>query len=163
MPDSAPVADTTPMLLREDRDAVAVLTLNRPNSRNDLSEAMLGALAAALDEIAADDAVRAVVIQGEGKALSAGHDLKEIAANRSRAYYEKLTIMMASGTPPDIFILQTSWLPEFLKKRKKILVIAAAAVLLIAVAMPFADFFQFIRVCKTEFSCAPDSDGFEVL
>ena len=35
--------------------------------------------------------------------------------NPPGAYYEKLTIMMASGTPPDLFILQTAWLPEFLK------------------------------------------------
>ncbi|GAB4564219.1 MAG: sugar ABC transporter substrate-binding protein [Anaerolineae bacterium] len=35
--------------------------------------------------------------------------------NPPGAYYEKLTIMMASGQPPDLFILQTSWLPEFLK------------------------------------------------
>ncbi|OUC05317.1 hypothetical protein RY27_28020 [Litorilinea aerophila] len=35
--------------------------------------------------------------------------------NPPSAFYEKLTIMMASGSPPDLFILQTSWLPEFLR------------------------------------------------
>ncbi len=87
MPDSTPAAD---ILLREDRDAVAILTLNRPEARNSLSEAMLSALGGMLDALAADAAVRAVVIQAEGSAFSAGHDLKEVRANKDRAYYERL-------------------------------------------------------------------------
>lgn len=89
MPDSGSPAPP-PLLLRENKDRVAILTLNRPASRNALSEAMLEAIGRALDEIAVDDDVHAVVIQGEGPALSAGHDLKEIAANKSRAFYERL-------------------------------------------------------------------------
>lgn len=87
MPDAAPVTD---FLLREDRDAVAVLTLNRPNQRNPLSEGMLAALAQTLDDIAADANIRAVVLQAEGKAFSAGHDLKEVQSKRDRAYYDWL-------------------------------------------------------------------------
>jgi enoyl-CoA hydratase/carnithine racemase len=73
------------MVLREDRDAVAILTLNRPAARNSLSRAMLAALQAALDGIAADNAIRCVVITAEGPAFSAGHDLKEITVHRQDA------------------------------------------------------------------------------
>ena len=65
-------------ILREDRDQVAWLTLNRPKKLNALSEAMIAALSAELDVLAADTSVRVVVISGAGKAFSAGHDLKEM-------------------------------------------------------------------------------------
>ncbi len=71
------------ILLREDEAGIAVLTLNRPAARNSLSEALLLALSTALDAIASDRAVRAVVITGNGPVFSAGHDLKELGARRS--------------------------------------------------------------------------------
>jgi enoyl-CoA hydratase/carnithine racemase len=74
-----------PVLLRERDGDVAVLVMNRPKSRNSLSEAMLIALSEALREIAADRTVRAVVIAANGPAFSAGHDLKELTARRSDA------------------------------------------------------------------------------
>jgi enoyl-CoA hydratase/carnithine racemase len=64
--------------------------LNRPQSFNALSEAMLEALQAALDRVAVDEAARAVVIRATGKAFCAGHDLKEMRARPSFEYYEKL-------------------------------------------------------------------------
>ena len=81
------------ILLREDIEGVAVLTLNRPQSRNSLSEAMLEALGDALTAIAHDDSVRAVVLAANGPAFSAGHDLKELNQRRSdadcgRAYFK---------------------------------------------------------------------------
>jgi enoyl-CoA hydratase/carnithine racemase len=81
-----------PPLARARDGAIEILTLSRPNSRNALSEAMLGALAEALADIAADRAVRAVVLAAEGPVFSAGHDLKEMTAaracpDRGRAYY----------------------------------------------------------------------------
>jgi enoyl-CoA hydratase/carnithine racemase len=74
------------------RDArgVATLTLNRPDAFNALSEAMLDALQAELDRLAADESVRAVVIAGAGRAFCAGHDLKEMRAAPSLGYYERL-------------------------------------------------------------------------
>ncbi len=90
MPDSSPAPADAPLLLRADADGVATLTLNRAASRNPLSEAMLVELTAALDAIADDRSVRAVVVRAEGPAFSAGHDLKEIRANRNRAFYERL-------------------------------------------------------------------------
>ncbi|MBV9565741.1 MAG: enoyl-CoA hydratase [Bradyrhizobium sp.] len=97
MPSHAPLAATPPPpnLLREQTGSVAVLTLNRPAARNSLSEALIAELHAALDEIADDKSVRAVVIAANGPAFSAGHDLKELTArrgdaDRGRAYFAAL-------------------------------------------------------------------------
>jgi enoyl-CoA hydratase/carnithine racemase len=81
-------------LLREDQGPVAVLTLNRPEARNSLSEALIGALSSAVKEIGGVDAVRAIVVTGAGTAFSAGHDLKELTAHRNdkdrgRAFFAK--------------------------------------------------------------------------
>lgn len=73
----------TDVLLRDDADGVATLTLNRPQARNGLSEALLAALQSNLDEIASNEAVRAVIIAANGPAFCAGHDLKEMTARRS--------------------------------------------------------------------------------
>lgn len=83
--------DTTePILLRRDRAGAATLTLNRPQQFNALSDALLAALQAELDRIAADDTVRVVVLAANGKAFCAGHDLKEMRANPSQACYADL-------------------------------------------------------------------------
>jgi enoyl-CoA hydratase/carnithine racemase len=79
------LASVPPILLREITGSVAVLTLNRPAQRNSLSEAMIAALHEALAELAADRAVRAVVIAANGPAFCAGHDLKELTAHRTDA------------------------------------------------------------------------------
>jgi enoyl-CoA hydratase/carnithine racemase len=79
----APSGDNAQPVLREDQGAVAILTLNRPAARNSLSRAMLAALRARLEEVAADQGVRAVVLAANGLAFSAGHDLKEITAHRA--------------------------------------------------------------------------------
>jgi enoyl-CoA hydratase/carnithine racemase len=83
------------VLLREDRGGIAILTLNRPQARNSLSEALLQALGDALSAIARDRAVRVVVLAANGPAFSAGHDLKELNAHRSeadrgRAYFKHI-------------------------------------------------------------------------
>lgn len=74
-----------PMLLRERLDAVAVLTLNRPETRNSLSAAMLAELGNALDSMAADVSVRVVILAANGPVFCAGHDLKELTARRKDA------------------------------------------------------------------------------
>jgi enoyl-CoA hydratase/carnithine racemase len=75
-------------LLRTDRDGVTTLTLNRPAQFNALSSTLIAALQSAVDEIAADERVRVVVIAGAGKAFCAGHDLKEMRARRDTAFVE---------------------------------------------------------------------------
>lgn len=67
--------------LRMERDgAVQLITLDSRANRNALSRRMLSALLSALDDIAADDAVRAVVLRADGPAFCAGADLKEAAS-----------------------------------------------------------------------------------
>ena len=60
----------------------AVLTLNRPQAMNALSKGLMTALADAIDTLAADPAVRVLVLTGAGRAFSAGLDLKEIGAGQ---------------------------------------------------------------------------------
>jgi enoyl-CoA hydratase/carnithine racemase len=83
------------VLLREQVGPVAVLTLNRPQQRNALSDALLDALDANFCEIAASKSVRVVVIAANGPAFCAGHDMKEMTARRAdpdrgRGYFRSL-------------------------------------------------------------------------
>ena len=92
---AAATAPTSLILLRENKGGIAVLTLNRPQARNSLSEALLEALSDAFSAIAHDRTVRAVVLAANGPAFSAWHDLKELNArrsdeNRGRAYYKHI-------------------------------------------------------------------------
>jgi len=77
-------------LLRDRREGVVTLTLNRPAQFNALSESLLAELQQALDDVAVDDTARVVVIAGAGKAFCAGHDLKEMRAHPDRAYQQAL-------------------------------------------------------------------------
>ena len=84
-----------PILLREDADGIATLTLNSPGSLNALSDAMLAALKDAFAALAEDPGIRVVILKGAGKAFCAGHDLKEMQAGRAgpdkgRAYFADL-------------------------------------------------------------------------
>lgn len=78
------------LLLREDTEGVAVLTLNRPEARNALSRPLMAALHATLDDVNDDETVHVVVIKGAGPGFCAGHDLKEVRSDPSRAAYEAL-------------------------------------------------------------------------
>src|SRR5437899_12497597 len=85
----------SPILLRETLGSIAVLTLNRPQARNSLSEGLIAELHAVLNDIHDDKSVRAVVIAANGPAFSAGHDMKELTARRTdadrgRAYFAEI-------------------------------------------------------------------------
>jgi enoyl-CoA hydratase/carnithine racemase len=91
---TGPLTDT-PALLRERDGAILTLTLNRPQSRNSLSEALIDALADAFSAIAQDKTVRAVVLAANGPVFCAGHDMKELTAHRGegdrgRAYFRHI-------------------------------------------------------------------------
>lgn len=82
------------VLRRETDGAVASLILNRPGSRNSLSEELLTDLIDALSSIASDASIRAVVIAAEGPAFCSGHDLRELTAHRAdrdsgRAFFDR--------------------------------------------------------------------------
>ncbi len=95
-----------PLVLSSTDDrGVLTLTLNRPTAFNALSEAMMAALQTELDAAARDDTVRVVVLAAAGKAFCAGHDLKEMRAEPSQVYYERLfaqctKLMMSLQTLP---------------------------------------------------------------
>ncbi|MSQ63789.1 MAG: enoyl-CoA hydratase [Betaproteobacteria bacterium] len=77
---SAKPQEQQPVLLREDRDGIATLTMNRPQQMNLLTSGMLIALQDAFDSIQKNPDVRVVVLAATGKGFCAGHDLKEIRA-----------------------------------------------------------------------------------
>jgi enoyl-CoA hydratase/carnithine racemase len=83
--DANATIESAPILLREDGEGIARLTLNRPKSRNALSDAMIAALSAELDGIASDASIKVVILAGNGPAFCAGHDLKEMSARRADA------------------------------------------------------------------------------
>ena len=78
---------------------VARITINRPEKRNALNVAVMAELRAAFGEAHADDAIRVVVLTGEGdKAFSAGGDLGGFTAEQSRVEQHRLR-----GTLVDLF------------------------------------------------------------
>jgi len=78
------------VLLVETTEAIATVTLNRPNQFNALSSALIDELQSALDRIAADPGVRVVVLAAGGRGFCSGHDLKEIRAMGGVAEVESL-------------------------------------------------------------------------
>ncbi len=95
----------------ERRDALAVLTLDRPQKLNAINKAMIGQLGRALDAAEADDAVRAIVITGAGRAFAAGFDLDMEAAEGGgepgpeavrRALYDDFQIIMRFWDSPKV-------------------------------------------------------------
>jgi enoyl-CoA hydratase/carnithine racemase len=87
---TAPRSQQEPILRRHDQQGITTLTLNRPQQFNALSEELLSALQLSLDAIAEDRTVRVVIIAGAGRAFCAGHDLRQMRSQPSRAYYEAL-------------------------------------------------------------------------
>jgi enoyl-CoA hydratase/carnithine racemase len=84
-----PVAQE-PQVLREDRDGVCTLTLNRPQQMNLLTTEMLTALQNEFDSLKAGKNIRVVILAAAGKGFCAGHDLKEIRALGEPAKIEAL-------------------------------------------------------------------------
>src|SRR4051794_41527732 len=83
---AVPCAAMAEEILLERRGHVLVLTLNRPDARNAVNLALAEAIAAALDELDADDELRVGVLTGAGKGFSAGMDLQAVAAG-GRAHF----------------------------------------------------------------------------
>lgn len=87
---TAIAASEEAFVLRQTDGGIVTLTLNRPKQYNALSQAMLAALQAELDQVAADKTIRVVVIAGNGTAFCAGHDLKEMRAHTDQAFHQAL-------------------------------------------------------------------------
>lgn len=84
------------LLVRGDGPAARIV-LNRPDKRNALSLELMEEMIAALREVSAQRATRAIVIEGAGRAFSAGHDLAEMIG-RERAFlahlFDRCSVMM---------------------------------------------------------------------
>ena len=78
---AASATSTRPLVINRKEGGVAFLMLNRGERFNPLSLEMIAAIEVELEDIARDPAVRAVVLGGEGRGFSAGHDLKEMRAH----------------------------------------------------------------------------------
>ena len=87
---SADSLNAESVLLREDRDGIATLTLNRPAQYNALSEELISTLQAELDDIGADESLRVVIIAANGKAFCPGHDLREMRSSEDRTFHQAL-------------------------------------------------------------------------
>ena len=71
------------ILERNDKNSVAYILLNSPDTLNSLSDEMLGALTAEFENLRNDTKIRAIVLEGAGKAFCAGHNLKEMTKGRN--------------------------------------------------------------------------------
>lgn len=107
---------TDSLIRRDVRDGIATVTLAAPHSLNALSTAMLMALEDGFAAIASDASIRVVILAAEGKAFSAGHDLKEMQGYRAapdagRAQFQALfdrcaAVMQQIATLPQPVIAQ---------------------------------------------------------
>ena len=70
--------------------AIRIIEMNRPEKRNALNDELIAALKAALNEVEADDSIRAVVIRGAGKDFCSGADLSSIQKIASASYEENV-------------------------------------------------------------------------
>ena len=109
---SAGSLETSPIVLKENvAPGVVKLTLNRPSQYNPLSEQMLSSLQREIDEVAADNEIKVLVLAATGKAFCAGHDLKEMREQPDQQYYEDLfsrcsRMMLTLARMPQIVIAQ---------------------------------------------------------
>lgn len=95
------MADT---VIYDQLDAVAVISINRPDSLNGFTSELCEDLLLAFEKAARDDAVRAVVFTGEGRAFSAGADLKQgfvgDRTTQGKLLYEYMPVLMAIADMP---------------------------------------------------------------
>ncbi|MGH2866911.1 MAG: enoyl-CoA hydratase [Solirubrobacteraceae bacterium] len=88
---------TAVFLLRDTRNAIASITLNRAGERNALSLDLMRELIGELDSVASDPDVRAIVLRASGTAFSSGHNLRELigrSEDEQRAIFDTCTQMM---------------------------------------------------------------------
>ena len=76
------------LVLRQDRDGIARLTLNRPKAYNALSLGLMASLQDELEEISVNRSIKAVVIEGAGKGFCAGHDLREMRSRTDETFHQ---------------------------------------------------------------------------
>lgn len=83
---SSPSASDVPTATAARDGRIGILTFNRPRALNAFSSALMAEATAILRDFVADPRVLAIVVRGEGRAFSAGFDLKESAARGTRGH-----------------------------------------------------------------------------
>jgi len=86
-------------VLLDKADGLGTIRLNRPKALNAINDQMLADLNAALDDLEADEAIRVIAITGEGRAFSAGRDLKEISTEVHRSAGDVWARLTTIGKP----------------------------------------------------------------
>jgi enoyl-CoA hydratase len=81
----------------EERDAIAIIAINRPAQLNTLTEAVVQGIADGIDAATASRQVRAVVLRGEGRAFTAGYDLKQAAEAGWSSPYDAPSVEPRAG------------------------------------------------------------------
>ncbi|GAC1633563.1 MAG: enoyl-CoA hydratase [Candidatus Acidiferrum sp.] len=107
MSDATPA--TAPVLLESVQGGIALLVMNRPDRMNALNNDLATALNGTLKRIAADDAVRVVVITGAGRAFCAGGDLAVIGKGREANNSKELEPILRAGMGA---VLQMRTMPQ---------------------------------------------------
>ena len=112
---SPPSESKLSVLKTETRGRVCRLTMSRPEQFNALSEELLEALERELSRAAGNAELRVVILAAEGKAFCAGHDLKQMRAEPSLAYYQRLfarctKVMMLIQNMPQVVIARVQGL-----------------------------------------------------
>ncbi len=93
------------LVLREDRDEIAILTLNRPEKRNALNVALWSELDAHIAHIrAADDKIGAVILRANGPTFCAGNDLAERGSTTPEPNYQANTITRLATLPQPVIV-----------------------------------------------------------
>lgn len=93
------------VVTREDREGLALLTLNRPEKLNSLTVGMFEELRAHVLDLYKDDTIGCVVLRGAGRCFSAGHDLADIAEGEavpSRGWHSETLRLMERLPKPVI-------------------------------------------------------------
>jgi enoyl-CoA hydratase/carnithine racemase len=93
------------LVQREDREGVAVLTLNRPQALNALSPSLFVELRTHIDQIATQtDSIGCVILKGNGKSFSAGNDLKAIQAGETAPsrHFQAETLQAIENLPQPV-------------------------------------------------------------
>ena len=89
------MSELSHLRLERPRDGVALLTLDNPDQRNAMSDEMTASWVRAVDDLAADRSVRAVVVTGEGSAFSSGGNTSWIASEPDATVDHLRTRMLA--------------------------------------------------------------------
>lgn len=95
---------TKTLVIREDRDGLCYLTLNRPEKLNSLNVPVFESLRAHILDLKTDDSVNCVILRGAGKCFSAGHDLGDIAEGEDVAspFWHSETLRMLEKLPKPV-------------------------------------------------------------